>query len=144
MSSVGAEAGTEGQEAVPRRSRIVRAGSGARRQLRAGRGDVFDIVGPAEGSSLDFHLNAIRSGAGPGPYHLHTSSENIYYVLEGRVRLRIDGVDHEVEPGDAAFIPPGIPHSVSVVDDGAARVIEIHTPAEPDFILVEELRVGAS
>jgi quercetin dioxygenase-like cupin family protein len=126
-----------------RRSAIVRAGTGSRRQLRAGRGEVTGLVGPEEGSELDVHVNSIRGGAGPGPYHLHTASENVYYVLEGRVRLRIDGADHVLGPGDAAFIAAGIPHSVSVVEDGAARVIEIYSPAQPDFVVVEDSGAGA-
>jgi quercetin dioxygenase-like cupin family protein len=57
---------------------------------------------------------------------------------EGSVRLRIAGTDHLVHPGDAVLITAGKPHSVSVVDDGSARLIEIYAPANPDFVLVDE------
>ena len=124
--------------AGPRAVHVSRPQTSARRQLRAGRGEIREVVGPAQGSRLDIHINQIRAGAGPGPYHLHTGSENFYLVLEGVVRLRIDGRDRIVSPGDAALIAAGVPHSVSVVDDGAARLIEIYDPANPDFVLVDE------
>jgi quercetin dioxygenase-like cupin family protein len=117
---------------------ISRPQTSSHRQLRAGRGDIREVIGPAQGSRLDIHINQIRAGAGPGPYHLHSASENFYLVLEGAVRLRIAGTDHVVAPGDAALIAPGVPHSVSVVDDGGARLIEIYSPANPDFVLVKE------
>jgi mannose-6-phosphate isomerase-like protein (cupin superfamily) len=109
-----------------------------RRQLRNGRGEVVDVVGPAQGSRLDIHVNEIRAGAGPGPYHLHTNAENFFFVLEGRVRMRLDGEAHDLGPGDSVWIPPGVAHDVAVVDDGAARLVEIYAPAEPDFVLVPE------
>lgn len=117
---------------------VTRQATGARRELRGGRGDVTDIIGPAHGSRLDIHVNTIRAGAGPGPYHLHSSSSNFYFVLDGRVRLRIAGVDHLVGPGDAISIAPGVPHSVSVEHDGAAQLIEVYAPAGPDFVDVPE------
>ncbi len=125
-----------------RRAYLAPAGMGARRELRAGRGEMLEVIGPAQGSRLDIHVNSIRAGAGPGPYHRHTNAENFYLVLEGRVRLRIDGVDQLIGPGDSALIEPGVPHSVSVQADGEARLIEIYAPASPDFIAVEESSGG--
>lgn len=124
--------------AGPRAVHVSRPQTSSHRQLRGGRGDIRELVGPAQGSRLDIHVNEIRAGAGPGPYHRHSASENFYLVLDGVVRLRIDGKDHVVRVGDAAVIPAGVPHSVSVVDDGAAKVIEIYAPANPDFVLVDE------
>lgn len=108
------------------------------RSLRNDRGEVLEIVGPAQGSSMDVHINTIRAGAGPGPYHAHLNAQNFFLVLEGSVRFRIAGKDAVARPGDAVFIPRGVPHSVSVLDDGTARLIEIYEPAPPDFTIVEE------
>ena len=118
------------------RAVLTRPATSRRRSLRDDRGEMTDIVGPEQGSRLDIHLNSIHAGAGPGPYHLHTNAANFYFVLAGRVRLRIDGVDHIVGPGDAITIAQGIPHSVSVDDDGAAKLLEVYAPAGPDFVEV--------
>lgn len=44
--------------------------------------------------------------------HYHRLTEEIYYVLEGRGRMTIDGHSREVGPGDAIAIPPGAVHQI--------------------------------
>lgn len=118
---------------------IVRAGDRRRSELRYGRGVVERIAGPEVGArNADVHLNRILAGSAPGPYHLHSTAENVYVVLSGSVRVRIDGDDHDLDVGDAAFIPAGVPHSASNVGSVDAEVLEIYAPAEPDFIEVTD------
>jgi mannose-6-phosphate isomerase-like protein (cupin superfamily) len=57
-------------------------------------------------------------------------------VLSGRVRIRVDGVDHDAGPGDTVFIPPGVPHSATNIGEDDARLLEIYAPAEVDFVEV--------
>jgi len=123
---------------VPRPvARVIRAGEGRPGELRHGRGLMIRLVDEGIGAAaVDFHLNVIRAGTEPGPYHLHTTAENVYHVLEGRVQIRIDGIDHMAGPGDTVFIPPGVPHSAHNAGDGDARLIEIYAPTKPDFVEV--------
>jgi mannose-6-phosphate isomerase-like protein (cupin superfamily) len=44
-------------------------------------------------------------------HHRHQPSE-IYYVLNGEGRLSIDGLDHPVRAGTAAFIPGNSEHAI--------------------------------
>ena len=118
---------------------IVRATERIRSELRYGRGEVERIVGPEVGArNADVHLNRILAGSAPGPYHRHSNAENVYLVLSGAIRVRIDGVDHDLETGDAAFIATGVPHSASNVARVDAEVLEIYAPPDPDFIEVAE------
>lgn len=127
----------------PRRAHVIRNGEGRESQLRYGRGLMMRLVDPAIGAErVDLHLNVITAGSPPGPYHLHTAAENVYHVLEGRVRIRIDGVDHDAGPGDTVFIPPGVPHSATNMGDGDARLLEIYAPAEVDFVEVPASSLG--
>lgn len=129
------------QQAV---ARLIRAREAPSKELRYGRGSMLRLVDPAIGArAVDLHLNTIRARTPPGPYHLHTAAENVYYVLSGRVRIRIDGVDHDAEPGDAVFIPPGIPHSATNIGPGDAALLEIYAPAEVDFVEVPDASGGA-
>ena len=43
------------------------------------------------------------------PLHSHNCDESVM-LLEGHAIAEIDGVQHEVEPGDTTFIPANIPH----------------------------------
>lgn len=119
------------------RGRIVRADEARERPLRYERGTAAEIVTPGIGASaIDLHVNRLRPGAAPGPYHVHTNSENVYYLLSGRLLVRLDGEDHELSRGDAAFIPPGVPHSATNPGADEAVLIEIYAPAGADFVEV--------
>jgi mannose-6-phosphate isomerase-like protein (cupin superfamily) len=43
--------------------------------------------------------------------HRHDPDET-YYVIEGRGVVTLDGVNHDVRPGSAVFIPGGVEHGV--------------------------------
>jgi len=118
-------------------ARVIPDGKGRESELRYGRGRMVRLVDGVIGAQkVDLHLNVILAGSAAGPYHLHTEAENVYHVLDGRVRIRIDGVDHDAGPGDTVFIPPGVPHSATNVGEGDARLLEIYAPATVDFVEV--------
>ena len=44
--------------------------------------------------------------------HYHPRAEEIYYITNGRGRIRVDGRMKDVHPGDAIAIPPGKKHKL--------------------------------
>lgn len=44
--------------------------------------------------------------------HYHKLAEEIYFILEGRGRMEIDGEARTVGPGEAILIPPGAWHTI--------------------------------
>ncbi len=118
--------------------RIIRAADAPQREMRLGRGVVTDIVNAGIGTQkVDVHVNRLRADAAPGPYHRHTTSDNVYYVLSGCLTVKLDGVDHELSDGDVAFIPAGVPHSATNASAADVVLIEICAPGGADFIEVE-------
>ena len=55
-------------------------------------------------------------GASTTPHH-HPATEEIYYILEGTGRMRIDDEECDVGPGDAVAIPPGASHQITTTSD---------------------------
>jgi len=55
------------------------------------------------------------------------------YVLSGRVRLALDGTEHEVNAGEAAEFDTRLPHSISATADGPAEVLSIFSAAGERF-----------
>jgi len=53
----------------------------------------------------------LPAGAQTAP-HRHVKTEEIYYVLEGRGRMKIAKEERDVGPGDAIAIPPGAIHTI--------------------------------
>lgn len=44
--------------------------------------------------------------------HHHKLTEEIYFILEGRAEMEVDGETRSVEPGDTIFLPPGAWHVI--------------------------------
>lgn len=61
------------------------------------------------------------------PLHTHPQDES-YVVLEGRLTLRAGADGFQLEPGAAAVVPMGVPHTFRV-DSDTARVLVLSTPA---------------
>ena len=61
------------------------------------------------------------------PLHSHPHEES-FYVLEGTIRLHVEGVEHALRAGGFALMPRGTAHAFLVTSDGA-RVLSLHTPA---------------
>jgi mannose-6-phosphate isomerase-like protein (cupin superfamily) len=45
--------------------------------------------------------------------HVHEHAEHVYYILQGRGLMKLDGTSYVVEPHTAIFIPPGVVHSLA-------------------------------
>jgi quercetin dioxygenase-like cupin family protein len=79
-------------------------------------------------------LTAWESTAAPGegpPVHVHVNEDEFMYVLEGRLRLRLDEDDHTAPAGAFVFIPRGVPHTWQNVGDAPARILFGFTPGSP-------------
>jgi mannose-6-phosphate isomerase-like protein (cupin superfamily) len=107
--------------------------------LRYDRGFVTKLVGPEIGASkVDLHFNRIKIGSAPGPYHLHSNAENVYYVFSGVANIRSGDSQFVVTPGHVVFIPPMVPHGISNEGDEELVIMEIYAPAGADFVEVDE------
>jgi quercetin dioxygenase-like cupin family protein len=78
-------------------------------------------------------VSVIESRAAEGdspPLHVHGTECEHFHVLEGRLRLQVGQDALELEAGEAAVAPRGIPHTYRV-ESGVARWLV--TTAKGDF-----------
>ncbi len=61
--------------------------------------------------------------------HLHTKTEEIYYITHGTGRIRIEDEVREVKPGDAIAIPPGRTHKLWNTGTETLRLLCCCAPA---------------
>lgn len=59
--------------------------------------------------------------------HEH-AAEHGYFIIEGKMFLRIGKEEKEVEAGTAIYIPSGVPHSFRAIGKGKLRVIMVYSP----------------
>ncbi|MFA5329499.1 MAG: cupin domain-containing protein [Prolixibacteraceae bacterium] len=65
------------------------------------------------------------------PEHAHPY-EQTGYLVKGKIRLFIDGVPHEMNPGDSWNIPENVTHRAEISEDSVA--IEIFSPLREDYL----------
>lgn len=72
--------------------------------------------------------------------HYHPLAEEIYYILEGRGRMQLDGQTQAVGPGDAIAIPPGSTHQITNTDDVPLKLLCCCAPPyeHEDTVLVDD------
>lgn len=91
--------------------------------------DVAEPFTTADGSTIRVLLDAEVADArnqslaeallSPGQAtqrHYHAATEEIYYVLDGRAEMEVDGERAAVGPGDAILIPPRAWHQIRAAE----------------------------
>ena len=77
--------------------------------------------------NVEVVLGIIDPGGQAEP-HFHSGIEQVLYLLEGRVAVKMQGEEEKMEPGDAVYFPPGEKHQVDVLGDQPARLLVIYAP----------------
>jgi mannose-6-phosphate isomerase-like protein (cupin superfamily) len=100
--------------------------------LAAGEGPAWWFLGTlvhVRASKADTHgaFTLIEQLAPPGfgpPLHVHHVEDEVFYVLEGRVRFQCNGRDIFVETGGHVFLPKGLSHAFRIEGDRSARLLQ--------------------
>lgn len=84
-----------------------------------------EFVGAAHGGvGMSFFLVVGEPGRGPR-LHKHDYDE-IVYVISGRSKWMVGGVEKDAAAGDVLVVRAGEPHKFVCADDDPARQIDIH------------------
>jgi uncharacterized cupin superfamily protein len=66
--------------------------------------------------------------------HLHRHDCEAFLVLEGTLRVVVDGQEHEAGAGSAAVLPAGRPHGFVVTSEAARYLTVHHGPTFEQFV----------
>ena len=69
------------------------------------------------------------------PQHRHPQ-EQIVYILEGRMRLIVDGTPNEMTTGDSFYLAGNVPHGVETIDK--TRVLDTFSPPREEYLSIDE------
>lgn len=74
-------------------------------------------------SSVQFlHETSVRPNSTIG-YHKHSGNEEIYYIIEGKGLMEVDGEEKTVEPGDAVITYSGSSHGLKNIGDNDLKIL---------------------
>jgi len=68
--------------------------------------------------------------------HYHTTMTEMFYVVEGRVKIKVDNNIYELVSGDFLIVFPNEKHELAN-DDKESRILAIKYPAIEDTIFIE-------
>jgi N-acetylneuraminate synthase len=74
------------------------------------------------------------------PYHHHDVKHETFYVVKGRLRMKIDGEDREMKEGDVLAMDVGTDHSFTGL--GPALLMEVSKPCIPKDSIFEDQGIG--
>jgi quercetin dioxygenase-like cupin family protein len=102
----------------------------------------MSIENPITKERIDFRVTGAQTAGryteadlfvGPGGYaaaeHIHPLQEERFEIKKGVLRLRANGDERELLPGDVALVPPGTPHVWSNGGDDELHMLLRFTPA---------------
>ena len=65
------------------------------------------------------------------PLHVHDDGDETLYVLDGEIRVHIEGTEHVVGPRGVAVMPRGVPHAF-LVDSETAPLLTLLVPGSAE------------
>jgi quercetin dioxygenase-like cupin family protein len=117
---------------------FLRSGEGPRHALA---GQLQTVLLGSEQSDGRVTMTTVELAKGPGlPAHVHERTYEALMVLEGRLRVVLDGSEHVLTRGDTASIPAGTEHAYAG-DGHYTKVLTMSTPGGLERLIA---RAGAA
>ena len=93
----------------------------------AGTEYMIQMTKEESGGAVGMFEGVVPAGEGP-PIHVHHNEDEVIHVLEGTYRFWLDGAVTTRGPGQAIFLPRGVPHSFQVIGPEKGRNLAVCTP----------------
>lgn len=106
-----------------------------------GRTFSLKLRGGETGGSLMMFEQTMPAGT-RSTFHLHRDSDEVAYVLDGEITVKIGDRLTVAGPGTCAFMPRGVPHAWKVSGADGARVLFLYTPGSAGGLIEEQQRTG--
>jgi mannose-6-phosphate isomerase-like protein (cupin superfamily) len=116
---------------------ILPAGEGRTLSLR-GTGVVYKAEGDRPAGGPTFLEFIVTPGFNTGD-HVHSRIEEIFYVVEGAVQIRVGDQLLQAKTGDFVLVPPGVAHGFASAGGESAKMVLVISPAGAHEKYFEEL-----
>jgi quercetin dioxygenase-like cupin family protein len=93
----------------------------------------------AGADSISLLESAAPYGDSP-PLHVHATEDEAFHVLDGELRLRVNGDDIRLGPGESALAPKGVPHTYRVESAEGARWLVVTSGGDFEGLVREVSR----
>jgi quercetin dioxygenase-like cupin family protein len=98
-------------------------------------GELYHLRVTGQDTAGEFAVIEGRGARGHGsPMHVHRAASETFVVIDGELRVVVDGEEYQAGAGCAAVLPAGRPHAFVVTSDSARYLTLHHGPAFADFV----------
>lgn len=87
----------------------------------------------ATGGALTANRATLQKGSPGAPAHFHTRATEMFYVLNGSMRILLDEQVLTLSQGDFLTVPPTVPHAFAPAPDSEAEMLIVFTPGMDRF-----------
>jgi len=92
----------------------------------------FEVTFKVQGDQTSGGLSTTHQVAQPGsfvPPHMHEKTDEVSYVLEGKLGVMVGEEEFEALAGAFVVRPKGVPHALWNIGERSARFLDMYTPA---------------
>jgi quercetin dioxygenase-like cupin family protein len=118
---------------------VVPPGGGRLLHMGApGRSSALKLLGGETAESIMLFEETAPAGT-ETTFHLHHDSDEVAWVLEGEVTMKIGDEVTVGRAGSCAFFPRNVPHAWKNTGSETARILFLYTPAKAGGFFEEQL-----
>ncbi|MEV4439964.1 cupin domain-containing protein [Streptomyces sp. NPDC049577] len=85
------------------------------------------------GGLLTSYRSTFAEGAVGAPAHFHTRAAELFFVIDGSLRVLVDEEIKVLNGGDFLLVPPNTPHAFAAAPGHTADVLFVFTPGMARF-----------
>ncbi len=119
---------------------VVLPGCGKKVQGPVGGPAIIKAGTNETGGSFAFIENTVAPKQGP-PLHVHGREDEMWYILEGSFRFKVDKKLHYAPAGSFVFVPRGARHCFQNIGDAPARIFVMFTPSGMEKFFEEHAKL---
>ncbi|WP_052849783.1 cupin domain-containing protein [Streptomyces avicenniae] len=82
----------------------------------------------ATGGALTANKATFAKGSPGAPAHFHTKATELFFVLDGTMRILVDDTVLTLGKGDFLTVPPTVPHAFAPAPGAEAELLVVFTP----------------
>ncbi|WP_372408388.1 cupin domain-containing protein [Streptomyces luteireticuli] len=120
-------------DAIRRNDAVLTRAAGA--ETTSDPSSVMTLLADADatGGQLTSYRSRFAKGAVGAPAHFHTRASELFFVLDGALRVLVDEEVTVLHAGDFLVVPPHTPHAFAAAPGHEADVLFVFTPGLPRF-----------
>jgi mannose-6-phosphate isomerase-like protein (cupin superfamily) len=89
--------------------------------------------------NFDMFLLTVKPNTPPHTsYHSHKKQENGFFIMRGKAKMIVEGVEYIAGPMTMIFVSPGEKHQVFNIGKSNLEIMAIHAPVRDEDIPIQD------